>query len=396
MTKNGQDFSSWKHNIKWPNYSFKALTNNNSVFLVSDGGGLVYAFKDQKFERVDQSFEHRNKYYSYDFIYQDQIHSYGGYGLFNSNDNITFFDIQSKEWVEFVYHPETPIPIGRRQVFGQLSNHKLYIGGGAVESSTKDLKNTKYFIDDFWELDLEKHRWRLLGKSKFINSLVDASFLEKNFKTIPFKNGCLFFYDMKVYWLDIKNNKIDVLNSNASLLEKIKHLNYNPNTDSFLITVPNHKTGKERFIVTSSIGLIGETIFSKQLYKRAQQSPIYYIITAFALLLGVLYFIRRRHSRDYKSILTNNIDKIKLRLSQEEFKILQYILDQSPKGAQFPQILGFYEPQLSYESRIKKLRLALDHIEVEINRFNSSSVSLLVYEKNKEDKRIKEVRLRFS
>ena len=149
MTKNGQDFSSWKHNIKWPNYSFKALTNNNSVLLVSDGGGLVYEFKDQKFERVDQSFEHRNKYYSYDFIYQNQIHSYGGYGLFNSNNNITFFDAQSKEWVEFVYHPETPIPIGRRQVFGQLSNHKLYIGGGAVESSTKDLKHTKYFIDDF-------------------------------------------------------------------------------------------------------------------------------------------------------------------------------------------------------------------------------------------------------
>jgi hypothetical protein len=83
-----------------------------------------------------------------------------------------------------------------------------------------------------------------------------------------------------------------------------------------------------------------------------------------------------------------------LRLGKEEFKILQYILDQSPKGVQFPQILGFYEPQLSYESRIKKLRLALDHIEVEINKFNSSSETLLVYEKNKDDKRIKEVRLR--
>ena len=94
-------------------------------------------------------------------------------------------------------------------------------------------------------------------------------------------------------------------------------------------------------------------------------------------------------------MINKNIDKIKIRLSQEEFKILQYILSQSPKGAQFPQILSFYEPTLSYESRIKKLRLALDHIEEQINRFNTTSESLLVFEKNKDDKRIKEVRLRF-
>lgn len=395
VTKNGTETIKWKHHITWLHFNFNALPNNNSVFLISEGGGVVYEFKDQKFERIDQSFEHRNKYYSYDFLYQDKIHSYGGYGLFNSNNNITFFDAQSKEWAEFIYHPESPVPMGRRQVLGQLSNHKLFIGGGVKESSTTDLKNTRYLINDFWELDLKSHIWHNLGQSIFLSDLVDSNFLEKNFRTISYKDGCLLFYDLKVFWLDIKNNVLNEFNANTPLLENLKHLNYNPNTNTFLITVSNHETGKERFIVTSSNGLIGQTISSKQLYKRSQQTtPTYYIISAFALLIGLLYFYRRRHSRDYKSILIKNRDKIKLRLSQEEFKILQYILDQSPKGAQFPQILGFYEPQLSYESRIKKLRLALDNIEEQINRFNSSSESLLVYEKNKDDKRIKEVRLR--
>lgn len=394
VTKNGTETIKWKHNITWPHLNFNALQNNNSVFLISEGGGVVYEFKDQKFERIDQSFEHRNKYYSYDFLYQDKIHSYGGYGLFNSNDNITFFDAQSKEWAEFIYHPDSPVPIERRQVLGQLSDHKLFIGGGVKESSTTDLKNTRYIIDDFWVLDLKSHVWYYLGQSIFLSNLVDSNFLEKKLRTISYKDGCLLIYDLKVFWLDIKNNLLNELNANTPLLENLKHLNYSPNTDTFLITVSNHETGKERFIVTSSADLIGETISSKQLYIRAQQTPIYYIITAIALLIGLLYFRRRRYSRDYKSILIKNRDKIKLRLGKEEFKILQYILDQSPKGVQFPQILGFYEPQLSYESRIKKLRLALDHIEVEINKFNSSSETLLVYEKNKDDKRIKEVRLR--
>ena len=394
VTKNGTETIKWKHHITWPHFNFNALPNNNSVFLISEGGGMVYEFKDQKFERIDQSFEHRNKYFSYDFLYQDRIHSFGGYGLFNSNNNITFFDAQSKEWAEFIYHPDSPVPIGRRQVLGQLSDHKLFIGGGVKESSTTDLKNTRYLIDDFWELDLKSHVWHYLGQSIFLFDLVDANFLEKNFKIISYKKGCLLIYDLKVFWLDIKNNLLNELNTNTSLLENIKHLNYNPNTDAFLVSVTNHETGKERFIVTSSSGLIGQTISSKQLYKRPQQTAVYFIIIAFALLIGVIYFLSKKNARDHKSILNKNIDKIKIRLSQEEFKILQYILDQSPKGAQFPQILYFYEPTLSYESRIKKLRLALDHIEEQINRFNSSSESFLVYGKNKDDKRIKEVRLR--
>ena len=36
----------------------------------------------------------------------------------------------------------SPVPMGRRQVLGQLSDHKLFIGGGVKESFTTDLKNT--------------------------------------------------------------------------------------------------------------------------------------------------------------------------------------------------------------------------------------------------------------
>lgn len=241
-------------------------------------------------------------------------------------------------------------------------DHKLFIGGGVKESSTTDLKNTRYLINDFWKLDLKSHMWHYLGESIFLFDLVDANFLEKNFKIISYNKGCLLFYDLKVFWLDIKNNVLNELNANTSLLENIKHLNYNPNTDAFLVSVTNHETGKERFIVTSSSGLIKQTISSKQLYKRPQQTAVYFIILAFALLIGVIYFLSKKNARDHKSILNKNIDKIKIRLSQEEFKILQHILDQSPKGAQFPQILSFYEPTLSYESRIKKLRLALDQL----------------------------------
>lgn len=122
-------------------------------------------------------------------------------------------------------------------------------------------------INDFWELDLKSHVWHYLGQSLFLSDLVNSNFLEKNFRTISYKDGCLLFYDIKVFWLDIKNNLLNELNANTPLLENLKHLNYNPNTDSFLITVSNHETGKERFIVTLSTGLLGEYTLSQQLLK---------------------------------------------------------------------------------------------------------------------------------
>ena len=51
---------------------------------------------------------------------------------------------------------------------------------------------------------------------------------------------------------------LNEFNANTPLLENLKHLNYNPNNNTFLITVSNHETGKERFIVTPSASLLGK------------------------------------------------------------------------------------------------------------------------------------------
>ena len=56
-----------------------------------------------------------------------------------------------------------------------------------------------------------------------------------------------------------------------------------------------------------------------------------------------------------------------------------------------PNIINFYEPSLSYESRIKKLRLTLTRIDEVSSKYAKRKV--LVFSKNKNDKRIKQVSL---
>ena len=77
--------------MDWPHFDFDAIHRPNETILVTKGGGVLYRFKDNAFERLDKSFEHRNKFKSFDFTFDNKIHSFGGYGLFMTNSQPHFF-----------------------------------------------------------------------------------------------------------------------------------------------------------------------------------------------------------------------------------------------------------------------------------------------------------------
>jgi len=107
VTKNGKSYDTWAHKMDWPHFDFDAIHRPNETILVTKGGGVLYRFKDNAFERLDKSFEHRNKFKSFDFTFDNKIHSFGGYGLFMTNPNLTFFNELNQEWSEFFYHPDS-------------------------------------------------------------------------------------------------------------------------------------------------------------------------------------------------------------------------------------------------------------------------------------------------
>ena len=127
VTKNGKSYEKWAHKIEWSHFDFNAINRPNEIILVSKGGGVLYRFKDNAFERLDTSFEHRNKYRSYDFTFENKIYSYGGYGLFNVNSNLTFFNELNREWSEFLYDPNSKTPSPRQLVIGQVKDSFLYV-----------------------------------------------------------------------------------------------------------------------------------------------------------------------------------------------------------------------------------------------------------------------------
>jgi len=103
-------------------------------------------------------------------------------------------------------------------------------------------------------------------------------------------------------------------------------------------------------------------------------------------------YLKTKTKSNYSLILTNS-NKIQKELSTEDFSILEQLLKEYPRAVDFPSILYFFEPNLSYESRVKKLRLSITRIDKILMTYTKSKSPVLNFRQNKNDRRIKEIYL---
>lgn len=92
----------------------------------------------------------------------------------------------------------------------------------------------------------------------------------------------------------------------------------------------------------------------------------------------------------------NNIEpELRKKLSSEEYKIYEIIKEAYPNGVEYPDLQAAFERELSYESRIKKLRTTLVSIDQIIQKLlNRKGKSVFTITKGKEDKRVKVIRFK--
>ena len=188
--------------------------------------------------------------------------------------------------------------------------------------------------------------------------------------------------------INIKDNKLIQYNEfNENVLFNLDQIIYNPFTKLFLLTNLNYESNTLDFLFVNRDKLLGKNKVSFKLYKNAY--PDYFIV--FILLISIsliLIFIRKKDKID---IINKNLSVIKNELSSHDFLILETLLKHHPDPVQFPALLSKYEPNLSYESRVKKLRLSMSNIDEVIRKYTKKRA--LMFSKNKNDKRIKQVSL---
>ena len=72
--------------------NFFTIINSKELYIISNGAGPVFVFRDNTFKRIDNSSLQKNQFGGARFVYNNKIHIYGGYGFWSFKSFITFFD----------------------------------------------------------------------------------------------------------------------------------------------------------------------------------------------------------------------------------------------------------------------------------------------------------------
>lgn len=89
---------SLKHENRFNLKKFKRFELNEKIVFLNQSSGIVYEMKNDSIVRIDNSYNDNIHNFSLDFVHRDTLFRFGGYGYFNNNKNLIFYDEKLNEW----------------------------------------------------------------------------------------------------------------------------------------------------------------------------------------------------------------------------------------------------------------------------------------------------------
>jgi len=184
------------------------LWYKNKLVVQVDGSGKLYeVLPGQPMKRIDKSCYEGYCFGSFSFVYQDTIFSLGGYGFWQFNGMLRYYDDKNGEW--FVVATNKTIPINRfveasSKVYYDLADKKIYVL--YITPNLLYLDRSNNIIDKTIYtqcFDLVSKKW--WDEPKSFNSNLKSNL--EGFGIFPTKNGLLILTDTLALY-DFKNNQL--------------------------------------------------------------------------------------------------------------------------------------------------------------------------------------------
>jgi hypothetical protein len=371
FTQDGINFTEREHNFQLDVQDFDMLRSDDNIF-VHRGGGLVYQFKNDSLVRLDKSYMWRSRFNAAPLIKNDTIALIGGFGEYNEAKNIVYYDDVLREWYEY------------KIKLKQFEDTILYAQYDSVSDQligvSADQANFKYFEYEF--------------KEDIFFDLITEELLGNFYGVFPihqFPQPLFLSNSDEILKWNLEEKTYSLYRFDKELINERYFVNYNPASKVFLVFDDNRDellTVNENLLFSQPIKTV-----SFQLAQKANNKN-YLIISLIIILFGLLFliFIRRR---SVAKVVLSKKEEILSELSEAEAIIFTKIVESHPKPIELTELQQDFEPQLTYESRLKKLRKCLTSIEnlAREKASVSKSKEVFIHSQSREDKRIKLIRL---
>lgn len=367
-TQDGINFTTREHNFQLDVHEFSLFPGTDNI-LVHRGGGLVYQYENDSLVRLDKSYMWRSRFKAASLLKNDTIVLIGGIGEYNEAKNIVYYDDYLREWFEY------------KIKLGQFEDTILYAQYDSISDKligiSTDWVSYKYFEYEF-------------QKGLFKEVSLEEPAVNHHFPIVNYLKP-LMFSDNKVITWNLEEKTYSLYRFNNELKSKKLYLDYNPVSKTFLVyddILNEVLIVKENLLFSQPIKTV-----SFQLTQDANKNKLL-IIPLFVILIGLAFLLLIRRRSVAKVVLSKK-EEILAELSEAEAIIFTKIVEIHPKPIELTELQQDFEPQLTYESRLKKLRKCLNSIE-NLAREKASitkSKAVFIHTQSREDKRIKLIRL---
>ena len=298
---------------------FEKFQIKNKTIFLNKSSGIVYERRNDSIVRIDNSYDDKIHNRSLDFVHRDTLFRFGGYGYFNNNKNLIFYDEKINEWDIINYKNSDLIEPFNSVGFHFIQDDKLHVLSYYV---INDRENESQMVKKGFILDLNQRKitktFNLLDSFEIPRSYFD---LNNGYVLITNLQRRSFIVNKKTlelysYKLNPKENTTTfdsdflIIKNQLYYESKDKNMNFTVNKLNIESLIDNMK--KEGYFIKSNWDFL------------------FYVLM---ILSGLVFvFIMKKIFFKKKSISINekilNYGRIKIELNDKMIEVLSLLLSQ--------------------------------------------------------------------
>jgi len=384
-------------------YHYLSYSIQGKTYLVHDGSGPVLEYRNDSIVNCNKTSLFQNQIGSAKFVYENELYLFGGYGLFTYKNILTKYDAPNKDWIQIQTFGEAA-PSPRARFYSYRVNENVYIFGGDEEDPC-NFPNYKSCDNTVWRLHLPSMHWYKIGK--FDSRIIDQnSFLSFS------ANDKLYLISISdfgtAYEVDIIQNKVRKFTTKT--LIKPTQIYYD-SAKKKLVCITALSNGKYKFFQTDLITFLGkpnyESTFIMPSYKALSTATSSFSLLILCIAIGIIIYTLKNKKNSllnfngivYKKDSDNCYYKNKPinNLEEPELRILLYLIKNNIRYIALIELNRLFENTNyieNFTSMVKRRELTMASLVYKLtNLTNLPEEQVLLYRKNPEDKRIKEIKI---
>ena len=356
---------------------------SDGIYFTISLGGYVWKLHNDSLQRIDRSFEHRMQINSTQFVHNDQIYRYGGYGFWSNRNFFTKYDPLIREWEVIPPINTVDIPEGTKDNHIVYNGNKVIVFGGN-KLDQKDLA-TNINTNEVWQFDLDKMKWENLGEIQ-----VDIHSMEENFY-IMYQDKLILQSDPFLYVFDPFNNKVLKYRQNT-IHKKILGKGISKFHNGKFYLLMNANNVNMHFLETRlEDEFFGPVIEEYPFYKKNHWPWLLMLLPAG--LFGIIgYRVYKRNKSLANSALLRNdglvYKRVFYKLDQVQVEVLECLLS-AESGVETSSLMKLIEnPEHNYSHNMRTKNLVISELNYKLRTVFKIEQDLIESHKSERDKRI--------